>query len=227
MDWERATAELTKKLDPAAVKPPPRGKFGEYVDGLHVISEANRIFGHGGWSYEITRLEQASLQTFDLADRDGAVYQQVRAAYICTVKVNVGGTIREGAAVGTGNGKPENIGDVIESAVKEAETDALKRALRCFGNTFGLALYEKDKAKRQVGVDKPPVTRDPRAVADSLIAKMDGVETWDALNRLRGDGTKFSEAWEWLELEKPAMAAEVKAAETRAEARVDPARQAP
>jgi len=43
------------------------------------------------------------------------------------------------------------MGDVIESAVKEAETDALKRALRSYGNTFGLALY--DKSQSNVGVD--------------------------------------------------------------------------
>lgn len=67
------------------------------------------------------------------------------------MRVNVDGVTREGLAVGVGNGKPENAGDVIESAVKEAETDALKRALRSFGNTFGLALYDKDKSAREVG----------------------------------------------------------------------------
>lgn len=150
MDWEKATAELIKPLHPDAVKPPPKGKFGEYVDGLHVITEANRIFGHGGWSYHITRLEQTSGGNVKLTGQNGD-YEQFRCSFMCTVRVDVAGVIREGAAVGMGNGKPENAGDVIESAVKEAETDALKRALRTFGNTFGLALYEKDKAKRQVG----------------------------------------------------------------------------
>ncbi len=149
MDWQRITTELQKPLDPAAIKPPPKGKFGEYVDGYHVITEANRIFGHEGWCYEITRLEQAHGAVFDLSGSNGA-YQQYRCSFICTVRVNIGGVIREGAAVGMGSGKPENTGDVIESAVKEAETDALKRALRSFGNTFGLALYQKDKAMRQV-----------------------------------------------------------------------------
>lgn len=60
MDWAKVSLDLNKKLDPAAIKPPPKGKFGEYVDGYHVISEANRIFGNGGWSYEITRLSEAS-----------------------------------------------------------------------------------------------------------------------------------------------------------------------
>lgn len=147
MDWTRITAELQKPLDPSAIKPPPAGKHGEYVDGYHVVTEANRIFGHDGWSYELTRLEQTHGAVFDLPNKG----PQFRCSWLCTVRVTVGGVTREGAAVGTGSGKPENTGDVIESAVKEAETDALKRALRSFGNTFGLALYEKDKAKRQVG----------------------------------------------------------------------------
>lgn len=150
MDWKKASTELQRPLDTAAIKDPPRGKFGQYVDGYHMITEANRIFGHDGWSYTITRLERASEGIVDLKGRDGP-YHQYRCSYICTVQVNVAGVIREGAAVGVGNGKPENMGDVIESAVKEAETDALKRALRSLGNTFGLALYEKDESKRQVG----------------------------------------------------------------------------
>ena len=56
--------------------------------------------------------------------------------------VNIDGVQREGTAVGSGMGNPNSIADHHEAAVKEAETDALKRALRTFGNTFGLALYE-------------------------------------------------------------------------------------
>ena len=150
MDWKALSAELNKKLDPAAIKPAPQGKFGDYVDGYHVISEANRIFGNGGWSYEITRLQEAHRATVQLQGKNGP-YEQFRCSYLCTVKVTVGDTFKEGSAVGMGSGKPENMGDVIESAVKEAETDALKRALRTYGNTFGLALY--DKSRENIGVE--------------------------------------------------------------------------
>ena len=150
MDWDKASAQLNKKLDPAAIKPAPKGKFGDYVDGHHVVSEANRIFGNGGWSYEITRLLETHRGVFTLQGNSGP-YDQFRCSFLCTVKVHVGDTFKEGSAVGMGAGKPENIGDVIESAVKEAETDALKRALRTYGNTFGLALY--DKSRENVGVD--------------------------------------------------------------------------
>jgi DNA recombination protein Rad52 len=154
MDWTEVTKHLAAPLDPAAIKPPPQGKFGEYVDGLHVIREANRIFGFNGWSYVVTRLERTHYDVVDLTGNNGP-YKQLRTSYLCAVRVTVDGVIREGLAVGVGNGKPENAGDVIESAVKEAETDALKRALRTFGNTFGLALYDKDKANREVAQPKP------------------------------------------------------------------------
>lgn len=178
MDWTKATAELNKKLDPAAIKPAPQGKFGDYVDGYHVISEANRIFGNGGWSYEITRLAETSRVTVNTQRGD-----QVRVSYLCTVKVHVGDTFKEGSAVGMGSGKPDNLGDVIESAVKEAETDALKRALRTYGNTFGLALY--DKSRENVGIEAPAEAID--AARDSLSA----ADTVEALNAI------------WRDLPKP------------------------
>lgn len=155
MDWNEVSEHLKAPLDPAAIKPPPQGKFGEYVDGLHVIREANRIFGFDGWSYTVERLEQTHYDLVELTGNRGP-YTQLRCSFLCAVRVTVDGVTREGLAVGVGNGKPENAGDVIESAVKEAETDALKRALRTFGNTFGLALYDKDKSSREVGPTTPP-----------------------------------------------------------------------
>ena len=54
--------------------------------------------------------------------------------------------IREGS--GAGHGIDADLGQAHESAIKEAETDAMKRALMTFGNPFGLALY--DKQQREV-----------------------------------------------------------------------------
>jgi hypothetical protein len=50
---------------------------------------------------------------------------------------------REGC--GSGHGTGPNPGEAHESAIKEAETDAMKRALTTFGNPFGLALYDKEQ----------------------------------------------------------------------------------
>ena len=175
MDWKALSAELNKKLDPAAIKPAPQGKFGDYVDGYHVISEANRIFGNGGWSYEITRLQEAHRATVQLQGKNGP-YEQFRCSYLCTVKVTVGDVFKEGSAVGMGSGKPENMGDVIESAVKEAETDALKRALRTFGNTFGLALY--DKSRENVGVEASDAETASAIEQIEKLADLSALQAW-------------------------------------------------
>ena len=78
--------------------------------------------------------------------------------YIARVRISVcvggqGLLIREGT--GAGHGIDTDLGLAHESAIKEAETDAMKRALMTFGNPFGLALY--DKSQRQVsGNGQPP-----------------------------------------------------------------------
>jgi hypothetical protein len=66
--------------------------------------------------------------------------------YIARVSITVGTLVREGT--GAGHGIDTDLGLAHESAIKEAETDAMKRALMTFGNPFGLALY--DKSQRQV-----------------------------------------------------------------------------
>ena len=47
-------------------------------------------------------------------------------------------------ASGSGHGIGATPGTAHESAIKEAETDAMKRALITFGNPFGLALYDPE-----------------------------------------------------------------------------------
>jgi len=73
--------------------------------------------------------------------------------YIALVRIRLGSQasgapslVREGS--GAGHGIDLDLGLAHESALKEAETDAMKRALMTFGNPFGLALY--DKQQRQV-----------------------------------------------------------------------------
>jgi hypothetical protein len=76
------------------------------------------------------------------------------------VRISVGDgegaqVIREGS--GAGHGIDADLGQAHESALKEAETDAMKRALMTFGNPFGLALY--DKQQRQVTNSASPHER--------------------------------------------------------------------
>lgn len=142
---EQAKAELAKPLDKRHVKPPAPGKYGDYVEGWHVIAEANRIFGFDGWTRETVSMLETNRELLSLTGKNGA-YQQWRVGFVAKVRVSAGGIVREGTGFGSGMGKPEALGEAIESAVKEAETDAMKRALMTFGNPFGLALYDKTQA---------------------------------------------------------------------------------
>jgi hypothetical protein len=119
-----------------------------YLQSWVVLNEANRIFGFDGWQRQ-TLLCQCVSQAERLIGESKRPGWGV--TYIARVRITVtagahGPLIREGT--GAGHGIDTDLGLAHESALKEAETDAMKRALVTFGNPFGLALY--DKSQRQV-----------------------------------------------------------------------------
>lgn len=161
------TKELGKRLEPGNIKTRQQaGQTLSYVEGWHVIAEANRIFGFDGWTREMLRLEETN------RDEVGGKW---RVGWMAVVQVTAHGVVRQGSGFGIGIAK--SLGDAVESAIKEAETDAMKRALMTFGNPFGLALYDKSQAE----VGNNPPERDPGA--DKLIEALTGFiqecETFD------------------------------------------------
>jgi DNA recombination protein Rad52 len=140
---------LSAPLDRAKVRQREQGRSQvSYLEGWQVIAEANRIFGFDGWQRETVALRcvNQSERTIGREQRPGW-----GVTYTARVRITVGeGTgarlIREGC--GAGHGIDTDLGQAHESALKEAETDAMKRALMTFGNPFGLALY--DKQQREV-----------------------------------------------------------------------------
>jgi DNA repair and recombination protein RAD52 len=179
MDWERATTELVKKLNPDAVQAPKQfGPKGHYIEGWHAIAEANRIFGFGEWSYTVAACQCVSERSREIGKNKTPGFG---VTYTATVRVDVGGVIRED--IGAGHGYDVDCGLAHESAVKEAVTDALKRALRTFGNPFGLALY--DKSRENVGVDEPPFN--PEAAASRVKAKFQKAEDFQTLKGFWND----------------------------------------
>ena len=148
-------AALRAKLSAKVVQTKVVNGFSlSYVEGWYTIEEANRIFGFDGWDRETVSTDcvwQGNNQGIPAA------------AYVARVRVRVHAgdkpVTREGSGFGTGTGNTP--GDAHEKAVKEAETDAMKRALATFGNRFGLCLYDKDqrgvaKGKRGRGKEEPP-----------------------------------------------------------------------
>lgn len=125
------------------------GRSLSYIESWKAISEANRIFGFDGWSRETVDIKC-------VAERERKVGQGEGwgVTYTAKVRVIVDCVMREG--VGAGHGIDRDLGQAHESAIKEAESDAGKRALMTFGNPFGLALYDKDQAEVETSPSKTP-----------------------------------------------------------------------
>ncbi|MDJ0514387.1 MAG: Rad52/Rad22 family DNA repair protein [Methyloceanibacter sp.] len=133
------TRQLRAKLDEKHIRHrEAQGATLHYLEGWHVIAEANRIFGFASW-------DRRTLQNTCLWS--GTAEAAVGAAYTATVRISVRAgditVVRDGS--GYGEGKAKTRGQAHDVALKAAETDATKRALATFGNAFGLALYDPER----------------------------------------------------------------------------------
>lgn len=130
---------LSEPLDGSAVRERKQGgRPVSYVEGWYVIEQANRIFGFNGWTRETVIMQPAN------EPKQKGTKALWEVGYIAKVRITALGTVREGT--GFGSGYDKSLPMAIESAIKEAETDAMKRAFVTFGNVFGLALYDKEQA---------------------------------------------------------------------------------
>lgn len=133
------TRELEGALDASLVSR-RRGRGGrmyDYIEGHAVIAEANRIFGYGGWGYEL--VGDVALREFETVDSETGELRLVRA-YSAPVRVTVpGAPPRTDVGFRT---VVDETGEGHETACKGAVTDGMKRALRSFGDRFGNGLYD-------------------------------------------------------------------------------------
>lgn len=162
--FDKETIEALKApLAHSAVKQRDQGKQKvSYIEGWHAIAEANRIFGFDGWARETVKIKCVAEGPKTIAKGKQWEHEGHGVTYTAKVRVIVGPTgeevVREG--VGAGHGIDSDLGQAHESAIKEAETDAMKRALMTFGNPFGLALY--DKSQKNVAKGTKPPARPPQ-----------------------------------------------------------------
>ncbi len=152
-----------------------------YIEGHHAIDTANRIFGYDGWTMEVTDLTC-------LATEDGKTN---KVHYRATVRVTVGDTVRQDVGYGNGSDKYSQ-GAAHELACKEAVTDAMKRALRTFGNQFGNSLYEKSNPLHNGGADSKAAKLDKEEsekLAQTLSMVITACQTKNELqNELKAKG---------------------------------------
>jgi hypothetical protein len=140
---------LSAPLNRAYISSREQGKGSvSYLKSFVVLQEANRIFGFDGWQRQTLscRCVSQAERLIGESKRPGWGVTYIARVRI-TVSAGANGTLIR-AGTGAGHGIDTDLGLAHESAIKEAETDAMKRALVTFGNPFGLALY--DKSQRQV-----------------------------------------------------------------------------
>lgn len=130
----------------------PGGKKLTFLEGGTAIDLANRVFSHDGWTSEIRSEER------EVEEQKGSPGTWVAVA-TTRVRVTVkwpGADCRETFHDGTGvgNGKSRTKWEALEGAVKEAETDGLKRALRLFGSALGNCFYDSSYRRYVEGLHR-------------------------------------------------------------------------
>jgi len=137
---QKTIAELDKELDPRRVRTMkvPGRPDAPYLQSYDVINAANRIFGYGNWGVLVTNQEikQVGEKTICIAK----VFLRVQGAHD---HEDVGAVVAAQA-----RGQPLTP-EALETALKGAVSDGMKRCLRHYGNQFGNSLYSKEKPTRR------------------------------------------------------------------------------
>ncbi|RFU25321.1 hypothetical protein B7463_g11014, partial [Scytalidium lignicola] len=148
-------SRLEKQLGPEYIssRAGPSGQKVHYLAAEKCIQLANEIFGFNGWSSQIMDIQ------VDFVDENPNTFK-VSLGLSVIVRV----TLRDGTFhEDIGYGHIENCkgkAAAFEKAKKEGTTDALKRALRNFGNVLGNCIYDKEYLSKVTKVKVQPTKWD-------------------------------------------------------------------
>ncbi|KAI5925085.1 hypothetical protein F4810DRAFT_88520 [Camillea tinctor] len=148
-------SRLEKQLGPEYLssRSGPSGQKVHYIAAEKCIALANEVFGFNGWSSSIQNIQ------VDFVDENP---QTMKISLGLSVIVRV--TLRDGTFhEDIGYGHIENCkgkAAAFEKAKKEGTTDALKRALRNFGNVLGNCIYDKDYLSKVTKIKVAPTRFD-------------------------------------------------------------------
>ncbi len=154
------TGALGQPIDPGLVsqRKGRGGRVFDYLEGHAVIAQANRIFGYGGWGYEL--VGDVTLRRIETVDTStGEV--KVAQGYSAPVRVTVAGALpRTDTGV---HPVAEDTLDGHDTAIKGAVTDGMKRAFRSFGVQFGNGFYgDQPQAGNPPQPQRVPAQSPPR-----------------------------------------------------------------
>lgn len=148
-------SRLGKQLGPEYLssRNGPSGQKVHYIAADKCIALANDVFGFNGWSSSIQNIQ------VDFVDENP---QTFKISLGLSVIMRV--TLRDGTYhEDIGYGHIENCkgkAAAFEKAKKEGTTDALKRALRNFGNVLGNCIYDKEYLSKVTKIKVAPVKFD-------------------------------------------------------------------
>ena len=132
--------QLLKPINPRRVaqRKGGGGKSLSYVEAYDIKAHMIRLFGFGGWSWDVL---SADLAYAIQGERNWEVGYRV----IGRLTVHTTGATYTEAAVGMAS--LPNVGEAHDMSVKTAESDALKRAAINLGDQFGLSLYNNGSTR--------------------------------------------------------------------------------
>ena len=111
------------------------GKMLSYVEAYDIKAHLTRIFGFGGWSWQI---QDVALAFEQQQENRWVVGYRVQGT------LTIGDCQYSGVAVGSSMGSQA---DAHDNAAKNGDSDALKRAAINLGDQFGLSLYSNGSAR--------------------------------------------------------------------------------
>nr|XP_005163114.1 DNA repair protein RAD52 homolog isoform X1 [Danio rerio] len=189
-EYQAVQNALRQKLGPEYISTRQAGGGQKvcYIEGHKVISLANEMFGYNGWSHSISQ------QNVDFVDLiNGKFYVGVSAFIKVQLK---DGSFHEDVGYGVSEGLKSKALS-LEKARKEAVTDGLKRALKCFGNALGNCILNKEYL---IAINKIPKQPPPPLDADKT--KRSDLEP--SVEKARFDSLAQTNSRQFTKLEKSA-----------------------
>ena len=181
------------------------GKVLSYALGWQVIDNLNAILGAGSWGYTSDATREVC------ESRPGEKGPRWHVTYVCRCVLTLDGGMPI-SDYGVGHGVDVDLGASIESAIKEAATDALKRCAKSLGRRLGLALYDKAQehvAATQAEPEPALIPAISPGVGRAMIACIAEAKTREEYERTKRD---IIATWATVPLdERAAVTAAVKA----------------
>ena len=140
---------LNKPLHPALIERRETSRREPYISTTTAITQANRIIGALNWYVEIV-------------DHHEVKNDVECIGYQCNVRIHIPSCNFQGEGTGfnsltTKDGKILQTPESHDTAIKGAESDAVKRALRYLGDPFANFLYEDPAVRRAMAQAAVPV----------------------------------------------------------------------